>query len=367
MQGAEGQQEPAKETTRVASLRGALSIVFLALWCSARAGAVRLPDPPQVPSGVFSETDEKALNAKRADLLTEKRNIVRDLAQFNKEVDGGVPEGREAYYQEWHGRLRTQSVEYRQKVDRFGNEHRLAGLRAAVRRTQDALRRLDASIQSDVAQLAEWQQTTEETVAHAKEMGVEVLTDALLTIPQDRLGKLYKGLEDQASSELQRVVTLLAGETNADRREQLHSAFKLLSEQRGAIRGFQELLTNLQQARAVTDLSGLLEMPDSKRKLGEGVLQLLNAIGDEGLQDSLKTRYGLNFPALTLLGTAATHYRYGEKVVDAAYDVTAVCVSWARIRQLNRGSAEYLEAVGHLHERMKKLVGQIQDVKEQLN
>jgi len=349
------------------TLSAVVCLSFLALAVVARAGTVHLPDPPPVPSGVFSETDEKALNATRAELLAEKQRLVADLAQFSKEVDGGVPEDKEAYYKDWQGRLRTQSAVYRQRVARFGNELRLASLRAAVRQTQDALRRLDASIQSDVAQLAEWQQTTEATVAHAKAMGVEVLTDALLTVPQNRMGDLYRGLEGQANSELQRVVTLLAGETNGDRREQLHSAFKLLTAQRGAIRGFQQLLTNLQQARAVADLSALLDMPDGKRKVGEGVLQLLNAMGDEGLQASLKTRYGLNFPALTLLGTAATHYRYGEKVVDAAYDVTAVCVSWARIAQLNRGSAEYLKAVGHLHERMKKLVGQIQDVKKQLN
>ncbi|HUT35227.1 MAG TPA: hypothetical protein VNE39_17190, partial [Planctomycetota bacterium] len=139
------------------ALSTVVRLSFLVLPAVSSAGTVQLPDPPQVPSRGLAEADEKALSATRGELAAEKRRLIGDLAQFNKEVDGGVPEGREDYYKEWHGRLRTQSAEYRQKVARFGNELRLAGLRAAVRGTQDALRRLDASIQSDVAQLAEWQ------------------------------------------------------------------------------------------------------------------------------------------------------------------------------------------------------------------
>jgi|GEM_PF-5867109 len=340
-----------------------LSLLLLLL-TAAWAGIVRFPDPPSVPSDALYENGAKALKARRADLLKQKQDYLDDLGNFNAAVANPIPKEQVEYYKIWQARLVANSKAYCESVARFEAELKqpiLRNLRSALRQTQETIRRLNRSIQSDVGQLEEWGKTTEASVARSKQMGMELVLDALITVPQEHVETIYSTVAKEANSELQRVVTLLTHETDAARRAQLHSAFNLLTDQRDAIRNVQALLQNLREAQKTKRLSDLSDLPE-KEKLIQGIQQLLSTLENPALQESFKSQFGVKLPALTFLGKAASRYCYGKKIVDAAYEVTIVSLAWARISQFNRNTDEYLKSMSVLSERMEKIVEAIQEM-----
>lgn len=243
---------------------------------------------------------------------------------------------------------------------------KLRSLRASLNQTQEALRRLGTSIQEGTVQLAEWEQTIEKAVQESRDMGVELAFDTMMRLPQDKLNAMYGNMHKELNSQLQRATVMLSGEVNSARREQLHSAFKLLNRERENIRRLQAGMQRLKEAQGIYDLDALINTggPD-KEKVKES-LELFFSLASNESNQELFGRVGLDVQIFSVLSDAFSYYNYGKIISDTAYNITAESISWRRINQLDKNSAEYLKAVGSLSERMQGLVRQINQLEAEL-
>jgi hypothetical protein len=56
-----------------------------------------------------------------------------------------------------------------------------------------------------------------------------------------------------------------------------------------------------------------------------------------------------------------------QYLIDNAYDASDFTVTWNNVQQLDHNSMQFLEAVRQSGERMKAIVGRIQQIEAQLN
>lgn len=233
----------------------------------------------------------------------------------------------------------------------------LAKLRAQVNSTQEALRRLNRSMQGDAAQRDEWERTVENAMESALERGKDMLMSGVVKGLQ---GRFEKQLEE-ADKEIRRAVDKLAGETDPNRREQLHAAIRLLDKERTDIReglrvvkeGGRDIQENLDRIGSARSQLNYEEI--ARRSVDQAYSKAVELLQDEKVQRALKIS--------KFSGQFAT---YAKSIVDSGYDITAEIVSWKRINQLNRNSEEYLFAVNRLSERMKSLVAKIKETEKKL-
>lgn len=347
---------------------GVMAFVMLGLGPIAFTSQLEISDPPRVPQSLQSAAGAKALEAKREELLAKKKAWMADVEAFNRATAHPVSESEAAQLQQWQRRLLTERANYLQAIDHLKLEIsaaraqvKLAPLRERLYDTQRALRQLQRQSKLTNEELEHWRDVTECSVEHAQEMLVDMLTDALLSLPAAHLEGTYKEIEKSLSAELQHAASLIAGETEPARRERLQAAFQLLNRQREATRQMQHLLGNFHQAQEAKALDELAQLPEGKQ-FKAGIHELLLAVGDEKLQESLQHDFGLSFPVMTKLSNGVAQYRYAERVVDAAYDATSVSLAWKQIRQQNDTAEKLLKAVDRLGEHVETLVKGMKEI-----
>lgn len=323
--------------------------------------------PANLPAG-----QRDALSARRATLVEARAALKNSIDAHNRKLALENSADEAALLREGN-ELRVQTQNHVNASGKFNADvasaqrlqasgHRSAGaLRTHLHDTQDALRQLQRQGELTTAELEHWREVTDQTVEHAQEMLGDMLLDALIEVPAARLDGLYKGMEAELTAQVRLANDLIINATDPGRRQRLQAALLLLTKQREAVRHVQELLGNFAQARAVKGLDELAQMPEAQ-KLKTGLQELIVASGDEKLQEGFQRDLGISFPVATSLAQGVAHYRAAEKVVAAAYDVTAVSLAWKQISLQNDTAQQVLDAVGVLGQRVEKLVGRIKEI-----
>ncbi|MFQ5915052.1 MAG: hypothetical protein ACE5JS_17925, partial [Nitrospinota bacterium] len=220
-------------------------------------------------------------------------------------------------------------------------------LRGQVKGIQEALRRLNRSMQGDAAERAQWERATNEAMQNAWNRGKGMILDESLGFLSNRLEKQLKSANEQ----VQRAVVRLSAETDPNRRERLHAAIKLLGQQRDEIKRAKTLVTDrLEDAKKITDaVDYATSNPGDLEKSLRGTYEVVKTtLGDPKVQKALK-----------IGGKFAAGAGYAQSIADSSYDIATEVVSWRRINQLNRNSEAYLKAVGRMKERMEKTMKKI--------
>ena len=213
------------------------------------------------------------------------------------------------------------------KKERQNLEKELEGKRKQVKATQEALRRLDKSMQTGSEELAEWKKTTEEATSSAWKQGQEMLINNL----GDMIGVLSGDPEKWGGK---------------DAVEVLESQLK-----DPEIKKVVEDLKNAKEA--VENLHGTSELLEPT--LENAYAKLTDALGNPEVQKMLK------------IGGQYTKYAtYLKSIVDSSYNIIAEICAWQRISQMDRNSEEYLKAVEKLDGRMKEKVAEINEIKAKL-
>jgi tetratricopeptide (TPR) repeat protein len=235
-------------------------------------------------------------------------------------------------------------------LDVLGKRSDLATLHAQVKRTQEALARLNRSIALDQRQREEWESVTDHAVQDAWNRSTWLVFNAVPDLYGAQLDRQLK----QTDSEIARATDLLAGETDPNRREQLHVAFRLLTQRRVEIKEAQSTV-----AHAGSECQKLADQMDwtkddvaaLRRMLDKGYDEIGDALARPEVQKALGSGGGLAaFPG------------YAKSIVDSAYDITGEYLSWKALTQSKANSDQYVKAVGALSDRMKKLVQRIQEL-----
>jgi hypothetical protein len=211
--------------------------------------------------------------------------------------------------------------------ERENLEKELIEKREQIKAVQEALRRLDKSIQLDGRELKKWKKTTEEASQAAWEQGRQMLLN--------NLGD---------------VVGILSGDADKwggkDAVEVLETQLKDPE--------LKKIVADLKSAeKAVSDLHWTSESLEPT--LENAYSELADALGNPKVQKMLM-----------IGGQYATYASYLKSIVDSSYNIVAEICAWRRITQLDRNSEKYLEAVNKLDEQMKKKVAEVNSIKRQL-
>jgi hypothetical protein len=234
--------------------------------------------------------------------------------------------------------------------DALGKQSDLATLHDQVKRTQEALARLNRSIALDQSQRREWENVTNQAVEDAWSRSASLFFNAVPDLYGAHLDRQLK----QTDSEIARATDLLAGETDPNRREQLHVAFKLVTQRRVEIKEAQTTV-----AHAGSECQKLADQMDWTKDDEPALRTMLDKaygeIGDVLAMPEVQKALGSG-------GGLAAFPGYAKSIVDSAYDITGEYLSWKALSQLKANSDEYVKAVGALSDRIKKRMKEIKDL-----
>jgi hypothetical protein len=349
--------------------------ILLMLTLPAPAVSLYLPEPPAIPPQLSPEV-RKPLEARYNNLVEEKKRQVAELNSFNEKLPTPVPADQAQYYQDWLARMQRQAQSYEQKVARLQMDlqqkmlaTQLKSLQQELAQTQEQLQRLNKSILSDSKQFEEWEATIQQAVTHAQKIAPEALLDMLM-IPSNRQIRALTDTDKQMGKEIQELEHMLSQTKDPNFKatfsvELLQKAIKRKKEERGNLGELQSFMIAMLKTPNMFWQLSRADVPEYQ-KAGKALEQLLLLAGDEAFQQHLQRTYGIKIPVMSKLTAIWSPYRHGKRVVEVAYDITAVSLGWTRLRQLDRNSQEYLNAVSKLKERTVKLVQAIEQTKKEM-
>ncbi len=198
----------------------------------------------------------------------------------------------------------------------------ISQLRKELCRIQANLRKFNATIQSDQAQRAEWEQVTNEAYQRAVDEVKSRIEDEL----KDLSTSLPEGYFDDK---------LAKAASDAEKKR---------------LEASKRLVQHLKESYALQDFSSWASYEDYGRdEILEGARMVGELTGlDEWLKNKLVKKWGLG--RVLAFGEAA------QDIVASAYDVTSEILAWRRLNQLNRNSAAFLKAVEAASKRMKTVM-----------
>ncbi len=196
-------------------------------------------------------------------------------------------------------------------------------LRTELCRIRTQLRKLDASVHADQAQRESWEQEVEGAYGRAWDrLTKDIMVDAFSGVLLNRWNQVVgKGLRTPA--------------------------------ERAKLSKATQLLKTLELAKSYKDFAdwASLESVDAKY-IREGLTQVFGLLeGEEVTRKMLARWLGKPIPK-----GATAYYTAAKNVVDTAFDLTAEGFAWARMRQLNRNSDEFLKAVKALAGRQTRVL-----------
>lgn len=204
---------------------------------------------------------------------------------------------------------------------RIRNE--ITQLRTELCRIQQQLRRLNASIQSDQDQRAEWEKVTDEAYNSALDRAKEKLQELSVDFPTDILeDKLSKVTDPAERAKIQQTLRFL-------KRLKDTYAFKDF-----ASWADQEKMSRAEVMAGIKQLADLCEVEDR-------------------IKDYLEKKWGLK--KFFAFRDAA------QDLITSTYDVTAEVLAWRRLKQLNQNSDDFLKATEASGRRIRELIGAIHE------
>jgi prefoldin subunit 5 len=228
-------------------------------------------------------------------------------------------------------------------------QKKLVTLRSRIQGIQEALKRLDRSIQLDAIQHEEWQKATNEAFADAVDNSYGLTLDVTDHVLDSQL--------ETANTEIRGAVDKLAGETDSDRREQIHGVLRMMEQNKTEIKAGLSTIEVMKNTNEIEDAVKLAksDAASAEKAFRAAYMGLDKALNDPTIQAALKI--GKKY------GQVATYSKY---IVDSGYDISAEAASWQRINQLDKNSDAYLAAAKTLGARMEDTMKQIKKTQEEL-
>jgi tetratricopeptide (TPR) repeat protein len=192
---------------------------------------------------------------------------------------------------------------------------------------RNALQQLNKSMSLDASQREEWM--------HDSEMATRDAWILAGTATLDLWGAHVDHQIQSADQELKRSVDLLAGTVSPNRREQLHTAFKILKRREDELKRLRSSIDEYQQSYGGAELAN--KILEGKDKKVEVALEAMWKSADK----------------LKLLPPGAA---VAKDYADLSYLVAIQAASVLRIRAINERPERYLDAIKVLKVRMEKLV-----------
>lgn len=204
----------------------------------------------------------------------------------------------------------------------------ISKVQAEIQGVQEALKRLKRSTSLDAEERKEWEKRSDNALRDSYALGADAAVN-VLTACTERQIKAQK-------KELWRANDMLAGETDPNRREQLHVAFRVLNDRKVELEQIKERLEKAHDA--VEILNTTQDMAYSKE------------------EEESKNQIEAVWVACDKLNILPKGASQAKAIVDASYDITVQAFSLQRINALNANSEQYLKTVDVLSKRMKTLV-----------
>jgi hypothetical protein len=208
---------------------------------------------------------------------------------------------------------------------------------------RNTILRLNRSIQLDQKQFAEWQAEAEEGLKRTEKRFWSLPTQAILNAFVDRKDAYFEGLEGKKQPIPEDYYEGTIGEPTAE------DYYKGRANT-GGTEFDRDQLSKLNRAKELSSFSAfkswVLEDKSNLEMVDEGIRQLAD-----------------NLPS----AEARSYIRFGEDLIDTAYDLADLSNTWDNVRQLDHNSTMFLEAVHRNGERMNALVNRIREIQNQLN
>jgi hypothetical protein len=225
---------------------------------------------------------------------------------------------------------------------------------------QLAIGRLLKSHNNTVAERKAWNDEMEEAGNRAALHMIDMATAHLIERLETR--------NSQLQSEIGRAADRLAGETDPDRRAQLHAALGMMGREKASLVPVMERVEKESFAYDAAKLGKSLDDGDSAFQiaLDQAHANLGKLLKDPALVRKLETLTGSSTNAAFAKGAAAW-LSVGRDVLDSGYDLSCSLVALHKMNtSLALEDAKYKHAVDLLKVRMEKAVTSLNSYKRQL-
>lgn len=229
-----------------------------------------------------------------------------------------------------------------------------------IKGLQQAILRLQKSHNNTAAERKAWNDEMEDAGNRAALHMIDMATAGLI----DRL----ETRNSQLQSELGLAATKLAGETDPDRRAQLHSALSMMEREKAKLT---PVLERVEKEALVYDAAKLAKSLNDKDSAFEIALDQAHAnlgklLKDPALMRKLESLTGSS-TSLAFTKGATAWVSVGRDVLDSGYDLSCSLVALHKMNgSLAVEDAEYKHAVDLLKVRMEKAVISLNSYKRQM-
>jgi hypothetical protein len=210
----------------------------------------------------------------------------------------------------------------------LSNHYDPAKIQAEVKGIVAALKQLQSDNNMDNAQRAEVEKKSAAATRDAYVLGAHATVDALSAYTQRQIVT--------QSAELNREEDMLINETEPNRREQLHAAFKALKERKDELKETKERIEKAQDAVDLVDKSQGLAFGTEEEE-SKGLLESVWNTCDK----------------LKVLPPGSNQ---AKTMVDAYYDVAVQAYSVGQINILNTSADQRLKAINILSKKLESLI-----------
>ncbi len=193
-------------------------------------------------------------------------------------------------------------------------------------------------------ELKQWSDTTEQAVQNAQEIALELATQAIVSETAEGLKRSLNAMSKEVAGRLAKASNALASSDDVAQQARLGELVARLKEEHSAVKKL-ELLG-----------PALLEEPHAVEYAMERLRPEIEAMLQAGGRSRVAEAALVGGAILSGISPA---YAPARTTVQAAYDLTAVSIAWARINQGNQTAEQNLAAVKSLDTVVKKLVAEI--------
>jgi len=311
--------------------------------------------------GVVAENSPQypSCAAAQASLEREKNSYITDVKDFNRQVEAAVMLASNPNIvdlSDKKGSLVVRPEDLKPPVREGGPilqppAERIAELHKRIAVVRQALINLNQARQKPEAR-AEWEGAIGEASEDLFRDTIKLQTDL---VAEYTAGRFEKGLED-ANKAIRTAVDRLAGETDPNRREQLHAAIKLMDQQRNE---FKQMVGFLKK----TDDAGLsVDTVDWAAKKGQPMQKSLDGL-QSLMQIALSEKKVQQW--LSIAPVYGNALKFGSDVTNVAYDLTKGLMSATRLKELNAQDELYAQRVKDLSDRMTGAMKELKDLEKQ--
>lgn len=343
--------------------------------------------------GMMAETSPQyqSCAAEQSALQSEKTKYIADVQAFNRDIDASArvaqPVGGTVVdlSSAGDGPLVVNPADLK-LPERGGGpieqtpQERVAYLRRRVAVIQQALIRLSQVQQKSEAR-TEWEDAIQEASKDAALTGVYLSVDLIDTYGLKKFKDGFKAVDKEIGD----TVVKLAGETDPNRRAQLHSVIGMMNDSRDEYRAvIDKYEPSIKAMKRASDVLQTADWATKKendyQKTVEGTGMLMQIAIDEKAVQEFLAKLNNRKPGFFLskaddvatqqfiekVSKYAIALKFTTHAINASYDATTVLVGAARLNQLNEQDELYRTRVLELSRQMKSAMEEVKKLEAEM-